>query len=250
MLRALDPEVLPDVRRVHLREVDELRGGGAHLPVARPDDPLRLGVPHLREGDPQVDPRDPPVLPVDGANKEHHRLAERGERRERNRFEDPQEEANDSFLHDREPPSSRSRIIREISSHPCKVLHLHAKRADGKRNVVGETDQVLLRRDRGQAAGLPGDPLEVPPAVRVMVRKREESLDPESGRRQGVAELRVPGQPGEREHGVPGRGFLRRDARPAPRSRRATGAKRPWGDRKERGRTARSAPRIPRRDIW
>jgi phenylalanyl-tRNA synthetase beta chain len=39
-------------------------------------------------------------------------------------------------------------------------------------------------------------------------------------------------------------------ARPAPRSRRATGAKRPRDARVERGRSARSAPRIPRPDIW
>jgi hypothetical protein len=117
-------------------------------------------------------------------------------------------------------PSFTIGHLQPIENHPGdllppgKVLHLHAKRADGKRNVVGEADKVLLRRDRGQARGLPGDPFEVPPAVRVMVRKREEPLDPESRRRQGVAELRVPGQPGERKHDVPDRGTLRGEAVP------------------------------------
>src|SRR5512143_2744446 len=67
---------------------------------------------------------------------------------------------------------------------PVKVLHLHAKRANVKRDVVGETDQVLLRRDRGKACGLPGDSIEVLPDVNVMVRKREKPLDPEPGRLQ------------------------------------------------------------------
>src|SRR5512140_1879015 len=100
--------------------MDKFRGGGSHLPIARPYDPIRLHVPHLRKGDPQVDPRDPTVLPIDGVNEEHHRLAERGERRKRNRFENPQEETGESFLQERGPLSNRSRIILEISSHPSR----------------------------------------------------------------------------------------------------------------------------------
>src|SRR5660397_201341 len=143
--------MLPDVRRVHPREVGKLRGGGSHLPIARPYDPIRLHIPDRRKGDPQVDPRDPTVLPIDGVNKEHHRLAEHGERRQRNRFENPQEEAGDSFLHDRGPLSNRTSIIREISSHPSRY-------STSTRSAPTENGTSSGRRTRSFSVVIAGRP--------------------------------------------------------------------------------------------
>src|SRR3990170_414552 len=118
MLETLDPDVLLDVRSVHLRDVDEFGHRRAHPRVAETDDPGGFLVPHSRESDPEVDPGDLPVLSVHGPDKEHRQFEQCGPDRQGERFRQAQDRPVRLFPHRPIPLPILSRRRLDRSSHP------------------------------------------------------------------------------------------------------------------------------------
>src|SRR3990172_1160236 len=137
MLETLDPDMLLDIRSVHLRYVNKLSRRRPHPRVAETDDPACFPVPHFGEGDPEVDPADLPVLPVHSPDEHHRQFEQGGPYRERDRFHQPEGRPVNLFLHPSLRRSIRSRMRRGRASHPDRNSTLTRSAATGDGTLDG-----------------------------------------------------------------------------------------------------------------